>query len=99
MSPVEIQEQGVEDHERGIRAGLVRRMRIVYRLLCAALVAVTAWAVAAPAYAATSKHSPHIYTVGRQSTLIGSVIILLICVVSVRRNLRRSPRIEAVHEP
>ncbi len=77
----------------GGRAALVERMRAVHRLLSVALVGTVVWAIATPAYAA-GKHSPHIYTVGRQSTLAGAVIILLICVVSIRRNLRRAPRIE-----
>jgi hypothetical protein len=65
----------------------------VYRLLWVGLAAALAWAIATPAYAAAT-HSAQIYTVGRQSTLTGAVIILVICIISVRRNLRRSPRIE-----
>jgi FtsH-binding integral membrane protein len=78
-------------------AALMRRMRVVYRLLSVALVGTIAFAVAAPAYAATGGHSQHIYTVGRQSTLVGAVLILFISVVSIRRNLRRSAHIESAH--
>jgi hypothetical protein len=78
------------------RAAL-RRLRAVYRLIVAVLAVVVAYAVATPAYAATSKHT-HIYTIGRQSTLVGTVMILLICAVSIRRNLRRAPRLDQATE-
>ncbi len=40
----------------------------------------------------------HIYTIGRQSTLTGAVIILVICIISIRRNFRRAPRIDQAAE-
>ncbi len=69
----------------------LKRLRGVYRLLFAVLGVAIAYAVAAPAYAAsTGNHSNHIYTTGRQSTLTGAIIILVIAAISIRRNLRRS---------
>ena len=69
-----------------------------YGLMVAVLAGAVAFAVATPAYAATSKHPSHIYTIGRQSTLTGAVIILVICIISIRRNLRRAPRIDQAAE-
>jgi hypothetical protein len=79
-------------HQRGTRATAVaKRLRGVYRLLLVVLGVVIAYAVATPAYAAsTGNHSTHIYTIGRQSTLTGAIIILVIAGISIRRNLRRS---------
>ncbi len=79
-------------HQRTTRAtALLRRIRAVYRLLLVVLGGAIAYAVATPAYAATGgEHSSHIYTIGRQSTLTGAIIILVIAAISIRRNLRRS---------
>jgi hypothetical protein len=79
-------------HPRGTRVTtLLKRVRGGYRLLLAVVGVAIAYAVAAPAYAAsTGTHSSHIYTVGRQSTLTGAIIILVIAGISIRRNLRRS---------
>jgi hypothetical protein len=76
------------DHQRG---AVLKRMRGIYRLLLVVLSVAIAYAVAAPAYAAsTGNHSTHIDTVGRQSPLTGAIIILVISAISIRRNLRRS---------
>jgi uncharacterized BrkB/YihY/UPF0761 family membrane protein len=75
-----------------------RRVRAVYGVIGTVLAGVVALAVATPAYAATAKHPSHIYTIGRQSTLTGAVIILLICIISIRRNFRRAPRIDQATE-
>jgi hypothetical protein len=77
-----------------VAPAIVGRMRAVYRLLSFGLVGAVVWAIATPAYAAET-HSHHIYTVGRQSTLVGAIMILFVALVSIRRNLRRSPRIES----
>ncbi len=93
--------RAVADHhqERTRRTGPVRRrIRVGYRLMVAVLAGAIAFAVAMPAYAATSQHPSHIYTIGRQSTLTGAVIILLIAIISIRRNLRRAPRIDQAAE-
>jgi hypothetical protein len=81
------------------RTGPVRRrVRAVYGLIFTVLAGVVAYAMATPAYAATAKHTPHIYTIGRQSTLTGAVIILFICIISIRRNFRRAPRMDRAAE-
>jgi hypothetical protein len=78
----------MDHHQRG---ALLKRTGGVYRLLLVGLSVAIAYAVATPAYAAsTGNHSNHIYTVGRQSTLTGAIIILVISAISIRRNLRRS---------
>jgi hypothetical protein len=80
------------DHQRGTPAtALLKRIRVVYRLVLVGLGGAIAYAVAMPAYAATNgQHPAHIYTIGRQSTLTGAIIILVIAAISIRRNLRRS---------
>lgn len=82
----------MDHHQPATRArALLKRMRGVYGLLSVVLGSVIALAVATPAYAAASgNHSSHIYTIGRQSTLTGAIIILVISAISIRRNLRRS---------
>lgn len=79
-------------HQQSIgAAALLKRIRRVGRLLSIGVGVAIAYAVAAPAYAATNGgHSSHIYTVGRQSTLTGVIIILVIAIISIRRNLKRS---------
>jgi hypothetical protein len=87
--------------QRTPRTGPVRRrIGVVYGSIIAVVLAgeAVAFAVATPAYAATSKHPSHIYTIGRQSTLTGAVIILVICIISIRRNFRRAPRIDQAAE-
>jgi heme A synthase len=87
--------------QRTPRTGPVRRhIRVLYGFIVAVVVAggAVAYAVATPAYAATSKHTSQIYTIGRQSTLTGAVIILVICIISIRRNFRRAPRIDRAAE-
>jgi hypothetical protein len=77
---------------RSARAtALLKRLQGAYRPLLVVLGGLVAYAVATPAYAATTNgHSDHIYTIGRQSTLTGAIIILVIAIVSIRRNLKRS---------